>query len=91
MQVNITDYGDKNGRKFIEYTVSGLLRRQIEYLNKDLAEETRADGELLILTMYFDEMLYPLRSDAAKLRMDDFIAREEIEMNVFLSGFLEDM
>ena len=41
--------------------------------------------------MYFDEDLYPFQSDAAKIRMDDFIAREEIEMNVFLSSFLDDM
>jgi hypothetical protein len=41
--------------------------------------------------MYFDERLYPFQSDVAKFRLDDFIAREEIEMNVFLSSFLEDM
>ena len=41
--------------------------------------------------MYFDEELYPFQSDVAKIRLDDFIAREEIEMNVFLSGFMEDI
>ena len=41
--------------------------------------------------MYFEKDLYPFQSDVAKLRLDDFIAREEIEMNVFLSSFLEDM
>ena len=34
--------------------------------------------------MYFDERLYPFHSDIAKIRIDDFIAREEIEMNIFL-------
>ena len=43
------------------------------------------------MKIYFEEELYPFQSDAAKIRLDDFIAREEIEMNVFLSGFLEDM
>ena len=79
MQVNITDYGDKNGRKFIEYTVSGLFRKQIDYLNDNLSDETSADGELLILTLYFDEGLYPFQSDAAKLKMDDFIAVKKLK------------
>ena len=41
--------------------------------------------------MYFDDELYPFQSEVAKFRLDDFIAREEIEMNLFLSSFLEDM
>ena len=41
--------------------------------------------------MYFDEKLYPFQSDVAQFRLDDFIVREEIEMFVFLSSFLEDM
>ena len=40
---------------------------------------------------YFDDELYPFGSDVAKIRIDDFIAREQIEMFAFLSGFLEDM
>ncbi len=85
------DYGEKDGKKFIEYMVSGLSFGQLSYLNNHLDEEIAIDGDNLILTMYFDEKLYPFQSDVAKIRIDDFIAREEIEMNMFLSGFLEDM
>ena len=63
----------------------------MNYLNDNLDEETKIDGDVLNLKMYFDEKLYPFQSDVAKLRLDDFIAREEIEMNIFLSSFLEDM
>ena len=89
--VNITDYGDRNDSKFIEYTVSGLSDGQIEYLRVNLDEEILINEGLMILTMYFDDKFYPFQSDAAKIRLDDFISREEIEMTIFLSGFLEDI
>ena len=41
--------------------------------------------------MNFPDKYYPFGSDVAKFRLEDFIAREEIEMMVFLSSFLEDM
>jgi hypothetical protein len=34
--------------------------------------------------------MFPFQSNEAKNKIEDFIAREEIEMNVFLSSFLED-
>ena len=40
--------------------------------------------------MYFEDRLYPFQSDVAKIRLDDFIAREEIEMGMFISSFLDD-
>ena len=63
----------------------------MEFLNDNLEEETSIEGEVLKLRMYFSDDLYPFQSDVAKYRLDDFIAREEIEMNIFLSSFLEDM
>ena len=48
-------------------------------------------GVLFDLDIYFDDALYPFQSKIAKIRIEDFIAREEIEMNIFLSSFLEDM
>ncbi len=91
MDVKISDYGDVGGRKFIEYTVSGLSEEQIQYLDENLSETTFADGNLLTIKMYFEDKLYPFQSEISKIRLDDFISREEIEMNVFLSSFLEDM
>ena len=91
MIVKISDYGDEGSKGYVEYQVSDLSSKQMEFLNGNLAEETCIDKDIFRIKMYFDEDLYPFQSDAAKIRMDDFIAREEIEMNVFLSSFLDDM
>lgn len=91
MIVKICDYGDECSKGYVEYHVSGLSSKQMEFLNGNLDEETCIDNDIFRIKMYFDEDLYPFQSDAAKIRMDDFIAREEIEMNVFLSSFLDDM
>lgn len=90
MIVNISDYGDDGNSKFVEYTVSGLLDSQMNYLMEKLDEETSiVDGDLII-KMYFEDRLYPFQSDVAKIHLDDFIAREEIEMGMFISSFLDD-
>lgn len=91
MIVSISDYGDMDDGKFIRYSVSGLSENQLDYLKTNLDEDIIVKEDVLILTMHFSEELYPFQSDVAKIRLDDFIAREEIEMNVFLSSFLEDM
>ena len=91
MIVKIRDYGDYGDGKFIDYEVGGLGPNQMEFLNENLEEETSIEKDTLKLRMYFSEDIYPFQSDVAKYRLDDFIAREEIEMNVFLSSFLEDM
>ena len=90
MIVKISNYGDENGKKFVEYDVSGLSQSQIDYLDENLDEDTLVENGFLRIRMYFEDELYPFQSEIAQLRLDDFIAREEIEMNVFLSGFLED-
>ena len=91
MIVKITDYGKTDCGNFVEYDVSGLSLNQMEFLNNNLDEETQIEGKVLKLKLYFDDELYPFQSEVAQFRLEDFIAREEIEMNVFLSSFLEDM
>ena len=91
MIVNITDYGKMDDKNFVVYSVSDLTSNQMEFLNDNLDGETEIEGSVFRLKMYFDDKLYPFQSDAAQFRLNDFIAREEIEMNVFLSSFLEDM
>lgn len=91
MIVKITNYGKIDEKNFVEYRVSDLTFNQMEFLNDNLDEETLIENDILNIRMYFDDRLYPFQSDAAQFRLDDFIAREEIEMNVFLSSFLEDM
>ena len=92
MDVRIYDYGKiDEDNYFICYQVSHLSLNQMNYLNENLDEKTTIEEDVFKIKMNFNKRLYPFQSDAAKFRLDDFIAREEIEMNVFLSGFLEDM
>ena len=91
MIVKISDYGKTGDKNFIVYLVNDLTSNQMNFLNENLEEETEIDENTLKLKMYFDDKLYPFQSDVAKFRLEDFIAREEIEMAFFLSSFLEDM
>lgn len=91
MDVKISDYGKTDDKNFIEYTVFGLSESQICFLDEHLTEDTKNENDVLKIMMYFDDILYPFQSETAKVRMDDFISREEIEMNIFLSSFLEDI
>lgn len=91
MIVDIVDYGEIGEKNFITYDVRELSAEQIDYLHSNLDEETSIDGSILRIVMYFEPKFYPFQSEVAKIRMDDFIAREEIEMNAFLSSYLEDM
>ena len=88
MIVKITDYGCGEEDCFVDYKVSELSSEQLKFLNENLSEETTIDDDI---KMHFEKELYPFQSDVAKIRLDDFIAREEIEMAVFLLSFLEDM
>jgi len=91
MNVRIVDYGELAGKYFVDYESYGLSSNQLDFLNNNLDEETEIIGDVLRIRMYFDDRLYPFQSNVAKFRLDDFISREEIEMNVFLSSFLDDM
>ncbi|MEE1156403.1 MAG: DUF5750 family protein [Methanobrevibacter sp.] len=90
MIVKITNFDENSDIPYIDYEVYGLLPSQMNFLNENLAEETSVDGDILNVRVCFRD-IFPFQSDVAKIRLDDFIAREEIEMNVFLSSFLEDM
>lgn len=91
MIVNISNYGKTDEGNFVEYLVSDLSLKQKKFLKENLDVEIVCDDDIFKITMYFDDELYPFGSDVAKIRIDDFIAREQIEMFAFLSGFLEDM
>lgn len=91
MIVEITDYGDENNQKFVEYAILGLSSNQLEFLNDNLEEQTTIEEGVFKLKMYFSDELYPFQSDVAKFKLDDFIAREELEMTLFISSFLDDM
>lgn len=90
MIVKITNFDEDAEIPYIDYEVSQLLESQMNFLNSNLDEETCIDNDVLKIRQYFED-IFPFQSDVAKIRLDDFISCEEIEMNVFLSSFLEDM
>ena len=91
MIVKVSDYGEHDNGKCVEYSVLELSEKQLKFLDENLDEDTQIDDDLLKVKMFFEENLYPFQSDVAQFRLDDFIAREEIEMTFFLTSFLEDM
>ena len=88
MIVKIVDYDDEKCR--VTYEVSDLSVIHLDYLHDNLSEENYIENGSLRIVMYFTCELYPFQSDMAKLRLDDFIAREEIEMWAFLTEFVQE-
>lgn len=91
MIVKVSDYGEHDNGKFVEYSVLELSEKQLKFLDENLDEDTQIDDDILKVKMFFEDDLYPFQSDVAQFRLDDFIAREEIEMTFFLTSFLDDM
>lgn len=92
MIVKVADYGFNDDEAYVEYRVSDLNLKQLEILDKQLTEETELHKKekYLILKVYYDREFFPFISDESKVKIEDYIAREEIEMEIFLSSFLED-
>lgn len=88
-QVKIVDY-KSNEKCFIKYQISNLDIDLLKYLDENLVDETNLEGDLLFLTTYFHKNFYPFKSDDAHLKINEYIAREEIEMLIYISGFLEE-
>lgn len=93
MQVKIFDYG-KDGRDekeyYVVYKVTGLDDDDEYKLQGNIEGDLEVkDGEVYITT-YYEKKYFPFGSEAARFRTDDFIAREEIEMAVYLTSILED-
>ena len=91
MDVRIVDYGENADGGFISYNISGLSQNQLEFLNNNLDDETQITNDNLILKTKFKIEFFPFQSRESKIKVEDFISREEIEMAIFLSSFLEDM
>ena len=92
MDVKIVDYGVSmpTQRYYVTYRVTGLDPETRKKLEERVEEETTSEKEDLLIKIYFDEKYYPLGSQEAQYKLEDFIAREEIEMTAYLTGLLED-
>lgn len=97
MLVKVVDYGKKESDdekvddlNYVKYKVSGLDEDSQKRLIKALDEETEIVSGYLIITVYYNKEYFPFGSDDAAIKPEDFIARDEIEMTVFLSAVLEE-
>jgi len=92
MDVKIVDYGVSmpSQRYYVTYRVTELDHETRKKLEERVEEETTLEKEDLLIKIYFEEKYYPLGSQEAQYKLEDFIAREEIEMTAYLTGLLED-
>jgi len=92
MEVKIVDYGVSKefGKYYITYLVKGLNPHEISQVQIKLEDPLVVKCDELYLTTFFDEEYYPFHSADAQARMEDYIAREEIEMTAYILDLLED-
>ena len=90
MQVEVYDYGNDANDYYVVYKINKLSLEDQKKLKNKVEGIVEIKNGILFITNHFDEKYFPFGSDAAKIRMDDFVAREEIEMTVYLTSLLED-
>ena len=92
LQVKITDYGfsDSLKRYYVTYYVTGLEQEDFSKLTQRLEDPVMVKGNEIYLNVYFEKEFYPFGTEDAKSRMDDYVAREEIEMTAYLVDLLEE-
>ncbi|MEG3225212.1 MAG: hypothetical protein BME94_06785 [Methanobacteriales archaeon Met13] len=92
MKVKIVDYGfsEDFNKYYITYQVQGLDSDELAQLQLRLEDPLVLKGDQLYLTTHFAEEFYPLRSIDAQEKMEDYLAREEIEMTAYLLDVLTD-
>ncbi len=88
--MKIFDYGSDEKKYFVVYKVNGLDQDEQERLQGNIEGNIDIKDDGMYITTYFEEKYYPFGSEAAHCRIEDFIAREEIEMTVYLTSVLED-
>ncbi|PKL68560.1 MAG: hypothetical protein CVV28_00110 [Methanobacteriales archaeon HGW-Methanobacteriales-1] len=97
MLVKVVDYGKKKSDyenledlNYVKYKVSGLDEDSQNKLIDNLDEETEIVSGYLMVTVYYKKEYFPFGSNDAAIKPEDFIARDEIEMTIFLSAVLEE-
>ena len=90
MKVEIFDYGSDSNDYYIIYKVTEIDQEDQEKLRGNVEGNVELKNGDMFITTHFEEKYFPLGSADAQLRIEDFIAREEIEMTVYLTSLLED-
>jgi hypothetical protein len=92
VQVKITDYGfeDDLKRYYVTYQVTGLDEEELDKLKERLEDPVVVKCDEISLNVYFEAEYYPFHTEESQKRLEDFIAREEIEMTAYLVDLLEE-
>ncbi len=91
MQVKVFEYGfaENYTKYYVTYKITDLKVETLNKLKKRLNDPVKIICNDLYLTTYFEEKYYPFKSEESQKNLDDFIAREEIEMLAYLIDILE--
>ncbi|WP_292758394.1 DUF5750 family protein [Methanobacterium sp.] len=92
LKVKIIDYGfsDSLKRYYVTYKVTGLTGEELNKLEGLLEDPITIKGNELYMNVYFEEEYYPFGTGDSKNRLEDYLAREELEMTAYLLDLLED-
>ena len=91
-KVKIIDYGFSESLKkyYVTYKLIGLNKKELRKLEGLLEDPVTVKENELYLNVYFEEEYYPFGTEDSKNRLEDYMAREEIEMTAYLFDLLEE-
>lgn len=92
LNVKIIDYGFSDSLKsyYVTYKVTSLNREDLDQLVGLLEDPVTVKDNKLYLNVYFEKEYYPFGTEDSQTRLEDYLAREEIEMTAYLLDLLED-
>lgn len=92
LQVKIIDYGfsDSLKRYYVTYHITGLEDEDFNKLIQLLEDPVMVKGNEIFLNVYFEKDYYPFKTEDSENLLEDYLAREEIEMTAYLLGLLEE-
>lgn len=92
LKVKIIDYGFSDSLKsyYVTYKVTGLTGEELKKLKELLTDPITVKENDLYLNVYFEEEYYPFGTEDSRNRLEDYLAREEIEMTAYLFDLLEE-
>jgi len=92
LNVKIIDYGFSDSLKsyYVTYRITGLNGEELSQLEVLLEDPVTVKDDELYLNVYFEKEYYPFGTEDSKTRLEDYQAREEIEMTAYLLALLQD-
>jgi len=92
LKVKITDYGfsDSLKRYYVTYHIKGIGEDDLSKLLPLLEDPVVVKGNDIFMNVYFEGNYYPFKSEDSKIRIEDYIAREELEMTAYILDLLDD-